>query len=207
MCVESTRDDSRAHLGCTVATHGEYTRVRRGITLHTDKVVSAPISTARAKTRGLPRHATHENSREVKQRKIHSRNSQQKIHSRSFTVSFRDGRRGLTTDVSATRHTREETADALTPSAQWPRRETSRSRPIENTLEKRDTKREEHLSLKYGVWSSNMTVTTSRAWRYGSQRQPNTSGSAHREEEIGRAASWRRSSTAALRLQRLQRVR
>ena len=109
------------------------------------------------------------------------------------------------------RHTREsrreETADALTPSAQWPRRETSRSRPIGNTLEKRDTKREEHLSLKYGVWSSNMTVTTSRAWRYGSQQQPNTSGSAHREEEIGRAASWRRSSTAALRLQRLQRVR
>ena len=181
MCVESTRDDSRAHLGCTVATHGVHSRPERYYFTHGQSGIRSNLDCACKNPRTPETRDTHEHSR--------------------ITVSFRDGRRGDVGD------TREETADALTPSAQWPRRETSRSRPIENTLEKRDTKREEHLSLKYGVWSSNMTVTTSRAWRYGSQRQPNTSGSAHREEEIGRAASWRRSSTAALRLQRLQRVR
>lgn len=176
----------------------EYTRVRRGITLHTDKVVSAPISTARAKTRGLPRHATHTNTAESQCICC--------LDSRSRdTAAVRRRRRAAVASAKRRRHTRGDAPHAH--SAQWPRRETSRSRPIGNTLEQRDTKREEHLSLKYGVWSSNMTVTTSRAWRYGSQQQPNTSGSAHREEEIGRAASWRRSSTAALRLQRLQRVR
>ena len=192
MCVESTRDDSRAHLGCTVATHGVHSRPERYYFTHGQSGIRSNLDCACKNPRTPETRDTHEHSR--------------------ITVSFqtRDTAVGETASRWRRRSrgdTREETADALTPSAQRPRRETSRSRPIGNTLEKRDTKREEHLSLKYGVWSSNMTVTTSRAWRYGSQQQPNTSGSAHREEEIGRAASWRRSSTAALRLQRLQRVR
>ena len=167
-----------------------HSRPERGITLHTDKVVSANLDCACKNPRTPETRDTHE----------HSRITVYLLSRLSFQRHGRAPRRRW-----RRRHTRGDAPHAH--SAQWPRRETSRTRPIGNTLEQRDTKREEHLSLKYGVWSSNMTVTTSRAWRYGSQQQPNTSGSAHREEEIGRAASWRRSSTAALRLQRLQRVR